>query len=102
KSLDAARDVALKWLRIGNTSAVIEDDRRTPIRTAIEDYLRTVRDTNVDIVSGAEPKGTLRKYQTLMDQLAAFCDDKGIRFIQELGQDEVLEFRRSWEDPKAG
>jgi hypothetical protein len=37
-----------------------------------------------------------------MDQLEAFCDDKGIRFVQELGQDEVLEFRRSWEDPNAG
>src|SRR5262249_27572537 len=27
---------------------------------------------------------------------------KGIRFVQEVGQDEVLEFRRSWEDPNAG
>ena len=51
---------------------------------------------------GAEPESTLKKYQTLMDQLEAFCDDKGIRFVQELGQDEVLEFRRSWEDPNAG
>jgi hypothetical protein len=63
--------------------------------------LQTVRDTNLDIVSGAEPEGTLKKYQTLMNQLEAFCDDKGIRFVQELGQDEVLEFRRSWEDPEA-
>jgi hypothetical protein len=101
-SLDGARAVVLKWLQVGDTATMIVEDRRTPILTAIKDYLQSVRDSNVDIDSGAEPESTLKKYQTLMDQLEAFCDDKGIRFVQELGQDEVLEFRRSWEDPNAG
>jgi len=102
KSLDGARDVALKWLKAGDTAAVVVDDRHTPIRTATADYLNSVRDENVDLNSGVEPTSTLNKYGTLMEQLAAFCDDKGIRFVQELGQEEVLEFRRSWEDPDAG
>lgn len=101
KSLDAARAVVFNWLQAGDTSVAADNDQRIPIRKATDDYLASVRDANVDISTGKEPKSTLKKYQTLMDQLQAFCDDKGIRFIQELGQDEVLEFRRSWDDPNA-
>jgi integrase len=36
-----------------------------------------------------------------MDQLQAFCADEGIRFVQQLGQDAVLRFRHSWDDPNA-
>ena len=100
-SINAATAVILKWLQIGDIRAAVDDDQRTPIRKATEDYLASVRDANVDIANGKEPKSTLAKYQTLMDQLQAFCDEKGIRFVQELGQEEVLEFRRSWEDPNA-
>ncbi len=100
-SLEAARSVVLKWLQIEDTSVAVDDEHRTPVSKAILDYLASVRDANVDIDNGKEPESTLKKYQTLMDQLQAFCDDKGIRFVQEIGQDEVLEFRRSWEDPRA-
>jgi integrase/recombinase XerD len=102
KSLDSARDVALNWLQAGDTSAAIVDNKHTPIRTATKDYLDSVLDENKDLDSGAEPTGTLKKYQTLLNQLEAFCDDKGIRFVQEIGQDEILEFKRSWADPDAG
>jgi integrase len=44
----------------------------------------------------------LKKYETLMDQLNAFADWKGYRYLDELGQDAVMEFRRAWEDADAG
>jgi hypothetical protein len=52
RSLDAARAVVLKWLQIGDTSATVDDDQRTPIRKATEDYLASVRDANLDIDNG--------------------------------------------------
>jgi integrase len=101
KSFESAREVVLKWLQAGDTNAAVDDDHRTPIQKATGDYLESVRDSNMDPDTGTEPKGTLKKYQTLMDQLQAFCDDKGIRFVQELGQDEVIAFRHTWDDPNA-
>ena len=101
RSLEAARAVVLKWLQVGDTTVSVDDNQRIPVRQAIKDYLASVRDANLDIDTGKEPKSTLAKYQTLMDQLQAFCDDKGIRFVQEIGQEEVLEFRHSWDNPNA-
>lgn len=91
-SIDAATAVVLKWLQVGDTHAAVDDNQRTPIRKATEDYLASVRDANVDLANATEPKSTLAKYQTLMDQLQAFCDDKGIRFVQELGKKKRLSF----------
>ena len=51
--------------------------------------------------NGARPS-TLAKYQTLMGQLQAFCDRKGLRCVHELNQDAIIEFRRAWEDGNAG
>jgi hypothetical protein len=47
------------------------------IETAIEEFMGDVRD------KGAEDS-TLDKYTTLMDQLQAFSDYKGITYIQHL------------------
>jgi integrase len=51
---------------------------------------------------GGARASTLAKYQTIMDQLQAFADWKGLRYVQELRQDAVMEFRRAWEDADAG
>src|ERR1035438_6717025 len=48
KSLDAARAVVLKWLRVGDTSVIPDDDQRISIQKATDDYLASVRDANVD------------------------------------------------------
>lgn len=64
------------------------------IDVAIEDFMGDVRDRGNE-------DSTLDKYTTLMDQLQAFCDDKGITYIQHFGQDEMKQFRRDWEDENA-
>jgi integrase len=37
-----------------------------------------------------------------MEQLQAFADWRGFRYVHELGQEATMEFRRAWEDEKAG
>jgi site-specific recombinase XerD len=72
-----------------------DDTNRTPVATAIAEFIAYTKD-------GGSKDSTLSKYQTLMDQLQAFADWKGYRYIQEFDQDAVKEFRNSWEDAKAG
>lgn len=93
-SLERAREVVKLRLETGNRAAVLPDEGK-PINEAIEDFMQFTRD-------GAAKSSTLRKYQTLMDQLQAYADWKGLRHAQELNQDAVLEFRKAWEDEDAG
>ncbi len=41
---------------------------------------------------------TLRKYRTLFDQLDVFATNKGIKFVDELDYDALMEFRTAWKD----
>jgi site-specific recombinase XerD len=93
-SLDRAKAVVKLRLETGNRTAALPDEG-TLIKDAIAEYMDYTKD------GGAE-ESTLRKYQTIMDQLQAFADWKGLRYVQELGQDAVMEFRRAWEDADAG
>jgi len=93
-TLDAAKSVTRVRLERGDWQAEIEDPTLVKIELAIEDFMGDVRD------KGAEDS-TLDKYTTLMDQLQAFSDDKGITYIQHFGQDEMKQFRRDWEDENA-
>jgi integrase/recombinase XerD len=68
---------------------------RMPIHKAIQEYMAYTRD------GGAE-QSTLEKYKTLMDQLQAYCNWKRLEFIQDFDQDAVLDFRREWENERAG
>jgi site-specific recombinase XerD len=93
-SLERAKAVVKLRLETGNRTATLPD-HGTPIKDAIDDFMAYTKD------GGARPP-TLAKYQTLMDQLQAFADWKGLRYLQELNQDAVMEFRRAWEAPDAG
>jgi integrase/recombinase XerD len=95
-SEELAKNVVLHWLQKGSTATLPAEPNRTTVAEAISDYL-----THIEKDKEAEDS-TLKKYRTLMGQLQAFADWKGYRYIQELGQDAVLEFRRSWEDEDAG
>ncbi len=86
-TLDAAKSVTRVRLERGDWQAEIEDPTLVKVEVAIEDFMGDVRD------KGAEDS-TLDKYTTLMDQLQAFSDDKGITYIQHFGQDEMKQFRR--------
>ena len=93
-SLELAKDVVKLRLDTGNRAAVLPDQGK-PVKEAIEDFMQATRD-------GGVRQSTLSKYQTLMDQLQAFADWKGLRYVQELTQDATMEFRRAWEDEQAG
>jgi site-specific recombinase XerD len=40
--------------------------------------------------------GTARKYTTVLNRLTRFVDDKGYRFVKELGLAELQAFQASW------
>jgi site-specific recombinase XerD len=92
-SLERAKGVVVLRLETGNASARLESGK--PISDAITDFMDYTRD-------GGASDTTINKYKTLMDQLQAFADWKGYRYLQELTQDAILEFRRAWEDPDVG
>lgn len=93
-SLERAKAVVKLRLETGNRTAVLPDQGK-PVKDAIADFMAYTKD-------GGAKRSTLNKYQTLMDQLQAYADWKGLKYIQELGQDAVIEFRQAWEDPDAG
>jgi site-specific recombinase XerD len=93
-SLERAKAIVKLRLETGNRTAPLPD-QGTPIKDAITDYLDYTKD-------GGARASTMAKYKTLMDQLQAFADWKGLRYVQELRQDAVMEFRRAWEDAEAG
>jgi site-specific recombinase XerD len=93
-SQDRAKAVVTLRLETGNRTATLPD-QGIPVKDAIADFLDFTRD-------GGARASTLAKYQTLMGQLQAFADWKGLRYLQELGQNAVMEFRRAWEDADAG
>jgi integrase/recombinase XerD len=89
---DDARAQVRQWLRTGKIG-VNEDPHSTLVKTAIDDYMSSVKE------GGAEPS-TITKYETIMDHFEAFAEWKGISTVQRFDQDAMLEFRRSWSDPK--
>jgi integrase/recombinase XerD len=93
-TLERAQAVARLRIETGNRLATLATDGK-PINEAIDDFMSHTSDR------GAK-HSSLQKYQTLMDQLQAFSDWRGYRYVHELDQDAVQEFRRSWEDASAG
>jgi integrase len=94
-TIDRARAVVKLRLHEGNRAAALPDSG-TPIREAVADFMAYTKD-------GGARESTLKKYKALLDQLLAFSDWKGFRFLHELAKDApVMDFRRSWEDAEAG
>ena len=91
-SYDEAREQVRQWLKTGKIG-VREDPHSTLIKTAIDDYMASVKE------GGAEPS-TITKYNTIMEQFQAFAEWKGISTVQRFDQDAILECRRAWSDAK--
>jgi len=94
-SLERAKAVVKLRLETGDRTARLEEGNGVSITEAIEDFMVYTRD-------GGARESTLSKYQTLMDQLQAFAEWKGYRYLHQLSQDAVMEFRRAWESETAG
>jgi hypothetical protein len=93
-SLERAKGVVRLRVQTGSRMATLPD-QGTPVNDAITDFMDFTRD-------GGARASSLAKYQTLMDQFQAFADWKGFRYIHEMNQDAVIEFRKAWEDANAG
>lgn len=91
---EKARATVEARLKSGNPKAQAGAGAGTPIKTAIDDFMGTVK-------SKERTASTFAKYKTLMDQLAAFCDHKGYATLQAVTEDAMQEFRDSWSDPEA-
>ncbi|MGD0774841.1 MAG: tyrosine-type recombinase/integrase [Candidatus Solibacter sp.] len=94
-TLERARDTVKLRLETSKPTASLPTGNGKPIGDAVADFMSFTRE-------GGAVESTLKKYKALMDQLQAFSDWKGFRFVHELGQDAVMEFRRSWEEADAG
>ena len=92
--LERAKAVVKLRLETSKPTAALPTATGTPISEAIADFMRYTKD-------GEAEESTMKKYQSLMDQLQAFADWKGFRYLHELSQDAVEEFRRSWENETA-
>ena len=92
-TLAKAQDVIRKRIQTGNPKASLAPNAVT-IEAATKDYLATV-------VSKDRTDSTSKKYTTLMDQLVAFCKNKGYASIKSFDQDAMQAFYDAWADPKA-
>jgi hypothetical protein len=93
-TLERAKAVLRLRVKTGSRTATLPD-HGTRIKDAVEDFMAYTAD-------GGARESTLRKYQTLLDQLQAYADWNGLHYVHELNQDAVLEFRRAWEIEDAG
>jgi integrase/recombinase XerD len=76
-----------------------EENGKAPAPVAGRATIQQLRDDFTAKIKGENlSKETIRKYKTLFDQLDAFVADKGLRFVDELDYQMLLDFRASWED----
>lgn len=93
-SFDAAKDEMRRQIASGKIGEQ-ENQSHIRIETAVEEFTAFVKDRG-------STKSTDTKYKILLDQFGAYCEWKGITAIHRFTQDDALEFRRAWSDPKAG
>ncbi len=60
---------------------------------AVDDYLAYVAEEAT--------QSTVTKYKTFLGQFVAFCEWRKIQHVRQIDQDDVLEFRKTLEDPEA-
>jgi integrase len=100
RDLSAARELALLWERSGSVVRP-EESASTPVTKEPEPDRPTVAAAIAAFVADSKDRGngdaTLSKKKTVFEKgLAAFCREKGIRFLSELTLPELSEWRASW------
>jgi site-specific recombinase XerD len=97
---DAAKAIVARWKEAGRwgDSAPVPEPKfdpeagsRTAIREATEDFLAKCKNRNI-------APNTLAKYQTFTNQLEAFCQHRGCRYIDQLTVSDMDRFYASWND----
>ena len=83
-----ASDILKQWETNGKAPKVTT---RTTIGQWKDSFLALAISNNLS-------SETLRKYRHLFKQLVAYCQDKGIRFVDEFDLETTTGFRLSWND----
>ena len=88
RSWEAAQQYVRDWEAKGTMRE--EDVKRVTVAEASEKFIKELRSRNV-----TQP--VIRKSEILLqERLAAFCKQKGIRWLDELNVETVRDFRSTW------
>lgn len=91
RSWSAATDLARDWEAAGEIGVVKKPDIPT-IAEAVERFLADVK---AQQLSGE----TIRKYENLLNRrFLPWCESKGLRYLKQLGVEEMRQFRAGWTD----
>lgn len=91
RSWSAATDLVRDWEASGEIGVVKKPDIPT-IGEAVERFLADVRAQQLN-------SETVRKYENLLNRrFIPWCDDKGFRYLKQLGVEEMRQFRATWSD----
>ncbi len=85
RSWEAGQDLLREWESRGPKTALMTVD------DAIEKYLEDARARKLAEV-------TIRKQKVLLGRLMAFAKGAGVKYVSQLGPDEIRTFRASWRD----
>jgi integrase len=111
RDLEAARDLAILWEQVGKPvrpeeyapipepAAAAEPERPT-VEMAVASYMADSRDrgnTEATIYKRRNEFGEdTEKKKASKTSLLGYCRDKGIRFLAEIGLNELREWRSTW------
>lgn len=87
RSWEAAQECVRDWEAKG---AMVEDVKRVTVEHAAEKFIRELGSRHVT-------QTVIRKFEILLqERLKAFCEGKGIRWLDELEVETVRDFRSTW------
>jgi hypothetical protein len=87
-----ARGVVRGWYRNIPSKMIALRAEASPAM-AVEDYLAYVAEVATE--------STVTRYTAFLGQFVAFCGRRKIQHVRQIDQDDVLEFRKTLEDPEA-
>jgi len=91
RSWSAATDLVRDWEESGEIGVV----RKPEVPTIAEAVQKFIADAKAQHLSAE----TIRKYETLLNKrFLPWCEDKGYRYLKQLGVEEMRQFRASWKD----
>jgi integrase/recombinase XerD len=91
RSWSAATDLVRDWEASGEIGVV----KRAEVPTIAEAVAKFLADARAQHLSGE----TIRKYETLLNKrFLPWCEEKGYRYLKQLGVEEMRQFRAIWRD----
>jgi site-specific recombinase XerD len=85
RSLEAAQDLMREWEGRGTKAVLVS------VKDAIARFLE-------DAAARHLSDATIGKQKVLLAQLLAFADDEGVKYVSQIGAEDLLKFRGQWTD----